>query len=51
MQALAAERFGPEAVFECEYVERIPQEPSGKYRFCISRVQNPFTRPQEVAWS
>jgi phenylacetate-CoA ligase len=45
---LVAERFGSDVAFECEYVDRIPQEPSGKYRFCISRVANPFTRPQEV---
>jgi phenylacetate-CoA ligase len=47
--ALAAEHFGPGAVYQCEYLDRIPQEPSGKYRFCISRVDNPFTRPQEVS--
>ncbi len=35
---LVAERFGPEVAYECEFVERIPQEPSGKYRFCISKV-------------
>lgn len=40
---LVAERFGPEVRYECEYVDRIPQEPSGKYRFCISKVKNPFT--------
>jgi phenylacetate-CoA ligase len=43
IRALAAERFGPEVRYECEYVDRIPQEPSGKYRFCISKVKNPFT--------
>ncbi len=42
IRALAAERFGPEVRCECEYVDRIPQEPSGKYRFCISRVANPL---------
>jgi len=47
--ALVAERFGPDAVYDCEYVDRIPQEPSGKYRFCISRVENPFTRSREAA--
>jgi phenylacetate-CoA ligase len=45
---LVAERFGPDVLYECEYVECIPQEPSGKYRFCISRVANPFTRVREV---
>jgi phenylacetate-CoA ligase len=51
MRALVVERFGPDVAWECQYVERIPQEPSGKYRFCISKVPNPFTRPQEVACS
>jgi phenylacetate-CoA ligase len=41
---LVSTRFGPDATYECEYVESIPQEPSGKYRFCISRVPNAFTR-------
>jgi phenylacetate-CoA ligase len=40
---LVAERFGSEARYECEYVDSIPQERSGKYRFCISRVANAFT--------
>ena len=31
-----------------EYLEGIPPEPSGKYRFCISQVPNPFTQPREV---
>jgi phenylacetate-CoA ligase len=46
---LVAERFGAGVSHECEYVDRIPQEPSGKYRFCISRVANPFTRAREAA--
>lgn len=41
--SLVTERFGEPTTYECEYVERIPQEPSGKYRFCISKVSNPFT--------
>lgn len=49
LDALVARRFGPGTGYECEYVDRIPQEASGKYRFCISRVANPFTRqPREV---
>ena len=51
MRALVVERFGPGVGYECQFVDRIPQEPSGKYRFCISKVPNPFTRPAEVAWS
>lgn len=48
---LVAQRFGPEATFTCEFVDRIPQEPSGKYRFCISKVPNAFqaTTPVEAA--
>lgn len=41
--ALVAERFGTAVRHECEFVARIPQEPSGKYRFCISKVENTFT--------
>jgi phenylacetate-CoA ligase len=48
IKSLVVQRFGTGVTFQCEYVERIPQEPSGKYRFCISRVENPFTRPQEA---
>jgi phenylacetate-CoA ligase len=40
---LARERFGPDVRYQCQYVDKIPQEPSGKYRFCISKVPNPFT--------
>jgi phenylacetate-CoA ligase len=48
LEELVARRFGPEAEYECEYVERIPQEASGKYRFCISRVANPFMRQEAL---
>jgi phenylacetate-CoA ligase len=41
MAALVAERFGPDAGYKCDFVDAIPQEPSGKYRFCISRVAHP----------
>ena len=30
--------------YECEFVDRIPQEPSGKYRFCISKVENAWRK-------
>jgi phenylacetate-CoA ligase len=49
IETLAAERFGPGVEYDCEYLDTIPPEPSGKYRFCISRVPNPFTRPREAA--
>jgi phenylacetate-CoA ligase len=44
---LVEERFGAVS-HECEFVERIPQEPSGKYRFCISRVPGPFAFQEEA---
>jgi phenylacetate-CoA ligase len=37
---LVLETFGPDVKHEIELVESIPQEPSGKYRFCISKVAN-----------
>ncbi|HEV3143761.1 MAG TPA: phenylacetate--CoA ligase family protein [Gemmataceae bacterium] len=38
LQRLVRERFGRRTQYEIEFVDEIPQEPSGKYRFCISRV-------------
>ena len=35
---LVADTFGPSVRHEVELVDAIPQEPSGKYRFCISHV-------------
>ena len=35
---LVEETFGLEVRYEVELVDAIPQEPSGKYRFCISKV-------------
>jgi phenylacetate-CoA ligase len=48
IDSLVTERFGRSVAHTCEFVDRIPQEPSGKYRFCISRVPNPFTRAREA---
>jgi phenylacetate-CoA ligase len=36
-------RFGPNMAYDLNYIDAIPQELSGKYRFCISNVSNPFT--------
>ncbi|WP_439621542.1 phenylacetate--CoA ligase family protein [Gemmata sp.] len=36
--ALVRETFGPQVRYDVELVDAIPQEPSGKYRFCISKV-------------
>lgn len=35
---LVRELFGPGVRHDVEFVDAIPQEPSGKYRFCISKV-------------
>ena len=35
---LVHEMFGPAVRVEVELVDAIPQEPSGKYRFCVSKV-------------
>jgi len=38
VKKLAKERFGDDVNYHCEYLDKIPQDPSGKYRFCISMV-------------
>ena len=35
---LVHDMFGPTVRYDVELVDAIPQEPSGKYRFCISKV-------------
>lgn len=40
---LAHERFGSAMRFSIEYVDSIQSESSGKYRFCISKLPNPFS--------
>jgi phenylacetate-CoA ligase len=42
-RARIPEFFGPSMRFEFEFVDHIPREASGKYRFTISKVANPFT--------
>ena len=42
IKSAAIERFGMRINFTYDYVNQIPQEASGKYRFCISKVKNPF---------
>ncbi|QSV45044.1 phenylacetate--CoA ligase family protein [Geobacter benzoatilyticus] len=43
IKRLAYERFGARVRFDIEYVDSIQSESSGKYRFCISKLQNPFS--------
>ncbi len=38
IRKLVHDTFGPSVRFDIELVDAIPQEPSGKYRFCISKV-------------
>jgi phenylacetate-CoA ligase len=40
---LAKERFGERMTYSLEFVENIPSDGSGKYRFCISKIGNPFS--------
>lgn len=41
---LVADTFGPTMRHDLELVDAIPQEPSGKYRFCVSKVAAEFAR-------
>ncbi|RII27482.1 MAG: capsule biosynthesis protein CapK [Geobacter sp.] len=40
---LAHERFGDQMNWQIEYADSIQSEKSGKYRFCISKLPNPFS--------
>ncbi|MDX9715174.1 MAG: hypothetical protein RBT37_07075 [Dissulfurispiraceae bacterium] len=40
---LVEQRFGRCMTHSIEYVDSIQQEHSGKYRFCISKIRNPFS--------
>lgn len=44
IDTLVETTFGPEMRYELELVATIPQEPSGKYRFCVSPVANEYIR-------
>ena len=41
---LVTDTFGPTMRHDLELVDAIPQEPSGKYRFCVSKVAAEFVR-------
>ncbi len=41
---LVLDTFGPTMRFDVEFLDVIPQEPSGKYRFCISKVAAEFMK-------
>lgn len=42
LHRLVLERFGLAMTYSLEFPESIQQEKSGKYRFCISKLRNPF---------
>ena len=42
--SLVLELFGPTMTVETEFVDAIAQEPSGKYRFCVSKVATDHLR-------
>jgi phenylacetate-CoA ligase len=46
IRKLVHERFGNNATFDCVFMDKIPMEKSGKYRFCISKIKKDFTQIQ-----
>jgi phenylacetate-CoA ligase len=44
VKQLVLDTFGPTMRHDLEFVDDIPQEPSGKYRFCVSKVAAEFVR-------
>jgi phenylacetate-CoA ligase len=49
IRRLVAERFGEDVTFECEFMDCIRQEASGKYRFVISKVDKPTIAKSYIA--
>ena len=41
---LVLRTFGPTMRYDLEFVDLIPQEPSGKYRFCVSKVSAEYLK-------
>ena len=44
IDSLVSATFGDQMRYEVELVDEIPQEPSGKYRFCVSPVANEYMK-------
>ncbi|MDR0869863.1 MAG: hypothetical protein LBN39_03640 [Planctomycetaceae bacterium] len=42
LDRLVKQRFGDDVRYECNFMDEIPREKSGKYRFCISKVEKSF---------
>ncbi|MGA1863745.1 MAG: phenylacetate--CoA ligase family protein [bacterium] len=43
ISGLVKERFGQSMKYTIEFIDSIQLEGSGKYRFCISKIKNPFS--------
>lgn len=44
IRQLVLTTFGPTMTYDLEFVDLIPQEPSGKYRFCVSKVSAEYLK-------
>ena len=44
IESLVRNTFGPQMGYELELVDAIPQEASGKYRFCVSPVATAYLK-------
>ncbi|MEO2090872.1 MAG: phenylacetate--CoA ligase family protein [Gemmataceae bacterium] len=44
IRQLVLNTFGPTMTCDLEFVDLIPQEPSGKYRFCVSKVSAEYLK-------
>ena len=44
IRELVLKTFGPTMSYDLEFVDLIPQEPSGKYRFCVSKVSAEYLK-------
>lgn len=44
IRQLVLTTFGPSMTYDLEFVDLIPQEPSGKYRFCVSKVSADYLK-------
>ncbi len=49
LRKLVKKYFGDEVCYECVFLDKIPQESSGKYRFCISKVGRCFDQQNEIS--
>lgn len=48
LEEMVRDLFGTAMGFDLELVEAIPQEPSGKYRFCVSKIADRYLQELSV---